>query len=362
MRSFAQTIAELGARRGASSKEHLHHVLHKLGHPEKQFLSVHVAGTNGKGSVSTKIAKGLTLSGKKVGLFTSPHISSFCERIVIDGVQISEETVLYYIDQLHPFQLSFFETAFVMACAYFAKHSIDYAVIEAGIGGRFDTTNCLSSTHAVITSIGTDHKDLLGETVEEIAWQKAGILKAGQKVFLGPTASQFECMKSPEWETIPVEEATSFVEENIHLADRVLEDFQVPIDLRKRAVQSTLPCRFEAIGEWIFDIAHNKEAIEALLDQLPEKSSFFIGFSKGKDVRTCVELLQKRASNIVLLPTEKSERLYAQDYIERCLSSSIKVKNFEEAISLSHDMAPPYVVCGSAYIMEPMRSLVSTLK
>jgi len=160
-----------------------------LGDPQERFRSVHVAGTNGKGSVSHMAASVLTASGMRTGLFTSPHLRDFRERIRIDGETIPEETVVEFVknnrDAIDRIQPSFFELTTAMAFDWFARAGVDVAVIETGMGGRLDSTNIVSPIVSVITNIGLDHTQFLGETLQEVAGEKAGIIKPQTPVVVG---------------------------------------------------------------------------------------------------------------------------------------------------------------------------------
>ncbi len=152
-----------------------------FGHPHKKFKTIHVAGTNGKGSTSHMLASVLMEAGYKVGLYTSPHLKDFRERIRVNGEMISQEYVVGFVEnnrtvfeQIKP---SFFEMTVALAFAYFAEQKVDVAVIEVGLGGRLDSTNIISPELSIITNIGLDHTDLLGDTLEKIAAEKAGIIK-----------------------------------------------------------------------------------------------------------------------------------------------------------------------------------------
>lgn len=160
-----------------------------LGQPHRKFCSIHIAGTNGKGSVSHMIASVLSAAGYRTGLFTSPHLKDFRERIRIDGETISEEEVVRFveenreaIDRIGP---SFFEATSAMAFDHFARHGVDVAVVEVGMGGRLDSTNIVRPLLSVITNIGFDHMQFLGDTLEKIAEEKAGIVKEGTPVVIG---------------------------------------------------------------------------------------------------------------------------------------------------------------------------------
>ena len=163
-------------------KENLSSLLCRLGNPERSIPAVHVAGTNGKGSTCRALAQMLTDKGYKVGLFISPHLVTINERIQIDGVNISDDDFVWAFETVkaqftqHP---SFFEVMFAMAAVYFQKQGCDFAVYETGMGGRLDATNVLMPEITIITSVGMDHMEYLGDTIEKIAAEKAGIIKAG---------------------------------------------------------------------------------------------------------------------------------------------------------------------------------------
>ena len=192
----------------AAYKEDLHNTLalcKALDDPHKKFRSIHIAGTNGKGSTSHMLAAILQQAGYKTGLYTSPHLKDFRERIKIDGEMVKEDFVVRFVEDTRTIsdeiQPSFFELTVAMAFEYFAREQVDIAVIETGLGGRLDSTNVITPVLSIITNIGYDHMNILGDTLEKIAFEKAGIIKPGVPVVIG------------EWlkETRPVfeEKATS---------------------------------------------------------------------------------------------------------------------------------------------------------
>jgi len=162
-----------------------------FGHPHNNFRTIHVAGTNGKGSVSHMIAAVLQEAGYRTGLYTSPHLKDFRERIRINGEMISENEVIGFVEKhnaiIDTIQPSFFEMTVAMAFDYFARNQVEIAVIEVGMGGRLDSTNIITPLLSVITNIGYDHTQFLGKTLEEIAGEKAGIIKDGIPVIIGET-------------------------------------------------------------------------------------------------------------------------------------------------------------------------------
>lgn len=162
-----------------------------LGNPESKFASIHVGGTNGKGSVTHLLGAALQAGGYKTGLYTSPHFKDFRERIKVDGKYVSRKFVVDFVERIQPelskIRPSFFEITVAMAFQYFAEQKVDIAVVEVGLGGRLDSTNVLTPELAVITNISFDHQQFLGDTLPEIAGEKAGIIKRGVPVVIGET-------------------------------------------------------------------------------------------------------------------------------------------------------------------------------
>src|SRR5688572_11415273 len=176
----------------AAYKRDLHNTIKLcdyLGNPQRDFKSIHIAGTNGKGSTSHMLASILQASGYKTGLYTSPHLKSFTERIRINGQEIDRDFVTDFVskhkDFFSTFDPSFFEITVAMAFEYFKLKQVDIAVIETGLGGRLDSTNIITPVLSIITNIGYDHQNLLGNTLQEIASEKAGIIKEGVPVVIG---------------------------------------------------------------------------------------------------------------------------------------------------------------------------------
>ncbi len=198
MKTFAEVIEYLYARLpmftrdGASAinpdVDNTLLLCEALGNPQQQFKSIHIAGTNGKGSTSHMMASVLQASGHKTGLYTSPHLVDFRERIRIDGQMIPQQNVIDFINAnqtlIETIKPSFFEVTVALAFDYFAKNKVDIAVIEVGLGGRLDSTNIIHPVLSMITNIGMDHMNVLGNTLEEIAGEKAGIIKEGTPVVI----------------------------------------------------------------------------------------------------------------------------------------------------------------------------------
>ena len=191
-----------------------------FGHPHRKFQSIHVAGTNGKGSVSHTLAAILQAAGYKVGLYTSPHLVDFRERIRVNGEMMDKQTVIDFVERhrhfFEPLYPSFFELTTAMAFSYFATKGVDIAIVEVGLGGRLDCTNIITPTLSIITNISFDHTQFLGDTMEKIAAEKGGIIKDGIPVVIGETTAETRpvfAAIATEHHTLPIwaEEASQVI-------------------------------------------------------------------------------------------------------------------------------------------------------
>lgn len=192
--NIAPVFEHIGASAYKEGLDNTYLLDEHFGHPHRKFKSIHIAGTNGKGSCSHTLAAILQNDGYKVGLYTSPHIMDFRERIKINGECISKEYVIEFVNQekslfekIHP---SFFEVTTALAFKYFAEQYVDYAIIEVGLGGRLDCTNIITPILSIITNISFDHTNFLGNTLEKIAKEKAGIIKQNIPVIIGETTNE----------------------------------------------------------------------------------------------------------------------------------------------------------------------------
>ena len=169
--------------------DNITHLLNHLDNPQNKFKSIHVAGSNGKGSTCSFLASIQQELGYKVGLYTSPHFVKFNERIRINGTEIDDDEIIYFLeknkDYIDKYLPTFFEITTALAFDYFNKNNVDYAIIETGLGGRLDATNTIMPVASLITSISYEHSHILGDTLEKIAYEKAGILKKNIPTFLG---------------------------------------------------------------------------------------------------------------------------------------------------------------------------------
>ena len=253
----------------------MHNLDLAFGSPWKSYKTIHVAGTNGKGSVSTKIAFALSQLGFKTGLYTSPHIETFHERIQIDGKMISFEDAEYFLVKILEVsrEATFFEVMTMLAFLYFQSKEVDYAVIETGIGGTLDPTNILIPVLSVITSISYDHMAILGDTLDEIASNKAGIIKQRTPVVISSRANFDSIYKKAFQENAPLhvaEASDDWCKENTEIAKKVISLlFPGHPSLDFSALP---PCRFEIHNyggiPLIFDIAHNKDGFKKLFQKI----------------------------------------------------------------------------------------------
>lgn len=297
------------------------------GHPHRAFQTIHVAGTNGKGSVSHTLAAILQSAGYKVGLYTSPHLRDFSERIRVNGKPIDADYVVQFvaqsqgiIEQLNP---SFFEITTMMAFSYFKEQAVDVAIIEVGLGGRLDSTNIITPILSVITNVSFDHVALLGNTLEKIAEEKAGIIKPGVPVVVGEATPNLRSVYLSKGSPVVFaqDDAESnlpfalqgdcqrFNKKTILAAVRLLQQ-KMPISsdaiaqgLMQVVALTGLQGRWQQLGEKpliIADTGHNEAGIRLIVQQLSRLSyqtlRMVIGVVNDKDVKTMLSLLPKQAT------------------------------------------------------------------
>ncbi|MCB0460124.1 MAG: bifunctional folylpolyglutamate synthase/dihydrofolate synthase [Flavobacteriaceae bacterium] len=303
-----------------------------LGNPHHTFKSIHVAGTNGKGSTSHMLASILQEAGYKVGLYTSPHLKDFRERIKINGEMISKNAVINFVKKNQSFlekqQLSFFEMTVGLAFDYFAKQKVDIAVVEVGLGGRLDSTNIITPVVSVITNIGLDHTQMLGDTLEKIAFEKAGIIKENIPVVIGERQEETEHVfieiaknkSAPiyfaEDKAIDIYESDlkgNYQQKNIKTvvgASNIVKEKGFTIT--EKHVKNGLLCVVKNTGlqgRWqilqekpkvICDTAHNREGLTYVMQQLREqhfnKLHIVLGVVNDKDLQSVLPLFPKDAT------------------------------------------------------------------
>ncbi|MDF1675187.1 MAG: bifunctional folylpolyglutamate synthase/dihydrofolate synthase [Vicingaceae bacterium] len=302
-----------------------------LNHPEKQFKSVHIAGTNGKGSTSHMLASVLQEAGYKVGLYTSPHLKDFRERIKINGAMISENEVIDFVkeykNEFEKIQLSFFEWTVGLAFHYFANQKVDVAIVETGLGGRLDSTNIVIPEVAVITNISMDHTQFLGHTLAKIAAEKAGIIKPTIPVIIGETQSEIKHVFIEKAKQLnapiqfadeyPTQEYESdlkgaYQQKNKKTVVATIQTLQqLGWDITENHIINGLQNVVNntgLMGRWqvlnkqpltVCDTGHNEAGIKLILAQLAEqdyeKLHFVLGVVNDKDITNILQLLPKHA-------------------------------------------------------------------
>lgn len=305
-------------------------LVNHLKHPERKFKSIHVAGTNGKGSTSSIIASILQEAGYKVGLYTSPHLKDFRERIRINGEMISESFVVDFIAENKSFfqdnQLSFFEMTVGLAFDFFAKEAVDIAVIEVGMGGRLDSTNVITPLVSVITNIGFDHTQFLGNTLPKIANEKAGIIKSNVPVVIGEyseetkpvfiakaklvNASIYFAQDNPEV-TYECALLGDYQVYNKKTVLQTIELLQSQFDIEEKHIKLGLKNVIQntgLLGRWqilkqkpfaVCDTAHNSQGLKIVLNQIKkhqfETLHIVLGVVNDKDLDGILPLFPKNA-------------------------------------------------------------------
>lgn len=375
-----------------------------MGNPEQSFKSLHIAGTNGKGSSSHFMASILQEHGYKVGLYTSPHLHSFTERIKINGIQVAEEWVANFVTNhqnlIEKVRPSFFEWTVIMAFTYFKEQQVDYAIIETGLGGRLDSTNIISPLACLITNISFDHQDLLGDTLEKIATEKAGIIKSDtpvtisekqsetSKVFIAKASSvnaplqfaedvvsasafTFTC---PTWGEMNVNSPYKgqYQQKNIRGVLAWCEQIQqiIPLEaskikagLEKTRMNTGLQGRWEILEESpkiIADTGHNKSGITEIMQQIKQEGfdhlTIILGMVADKDIDSVLSLFPSEAS-YYFSQANNPRAISALELQKLAATKGLQGKvipNVNEAIALAKLNSKPtdgILICGSTYLI-----------
>jgi dihydrofolate synthase/folylpolyglutamate synthase len=393
-------------------------LLDAVGNPQNALRAVHVGGTNGKGSVAALIASVLRSAGQRVGLYTSPHLVSYRERLQIDGHWISEPEFQHLVCELMPIADALkdkptqFEFLTALSLQYFARRNVDWAVIEVGLGGRFDATNLIRPSVSVLTNVEFDHIDLLGDTLEKIAWEKAGIAKPGVPLITGEkkrepwAVIERECVslgapllrasvpvsrRDFDWEcqTLEVEDLGAirlrllggYQLENTALAVTALRALQQHIALSDRAIIQGLesarwPGRFEIVQKSPFvvlDGAHNPHGVSALRDDVRRYHEKFLGKSKkfllfgmmsDKNFSQSAELLFPEFDEIALVRPPSPRGLEPAPLaviaarLGRTASVFANVKAAVQEIAQKMDVRDLLCVAGSLYLVGEVEGML----
>jgi len=371
-----------------------------LDQPHRTFKSIHVAGTNGKGSTSHILASVLQSAGYKVGLYTSPHLLDFRERIKVNGQLITEKKVIQFIERHAAYfeseQISFFEMTVGMAFDHFRESQVDYAIVEVGLGGRLDATNIIMPILSVITNIGLDHTEFLGTTRTQIAKEKAGIIKSGTPVVVGQKDEEtqkvfeeialqqsskltFVKVQDQDWET---DLKGVYQVQNIQTvltALACLNDPKINLHTIKQGFKNVIS-NTGLLGRWqiiadspqlILDVGHNKESLSFLVTEL-QKLEFdhlhlIMGFVKGKKVVDLISLFPSEAS--FYLSSPKIDRAIPLSTLKAELTESSKNIDFFPAVIDALNKARSsantndlILVCGSTFVVAEVLNFIKNQK
>lgn len=358
--------------KGDFSPTNTNRALELLGNPQDSYPTIHIGGTNGKGSTSVFCASILGASGLKVGLTTSPHFISPSERIVVDGEPISDSTLnelMLRVKTLN-IELTYHEALTVAAFMHFRDEKVDYAVIEVGLGGRLDSTNVIKAPKVVaITSIGLDHEAILGSTEEEIAKEKAGIVKEGVPVFLGDIKDSLVSIfgsntikvAPKDFSCFEVKLKGTFQESNMALAEAIARHLGFTT-IKEGLENAFLPGRFERIGErYILDSAHNPQAFHRLKESLSgcnyRPNVVIYGALKTKNYKELCKTLKTLTKRVHLVEPESELAASCEELKEEL--SGIEVKSFHKNYRESIEEAEGKVlICGSMYFLGDFREIL----
>lgn len=385
--------------------ERIKEVLSSLSNPQNNFPSIQIAGTNGKGSVAVMTAQILTEQGYKTGLFTSPYILDFRDRIRIDGEFIEKEKLGLLTEEVlnTGVELTEFELITAIAFLYFSREKCDIAVIETGLGGRLDATNALEDNLAsVITKIGLDHTAVLGDTIEQIALEKCGIIKTGPTVTLCsqepsaleiikqkaknliiPDLKELEILKSDlsgnkfiyKGEVYETSLKGEFQIDNALAVIELFDNIDIAVSLeniKKGIKKAEHPARFETFmgGRIILDGAHNPDAAEVLSNQLKsiKNATAIVGMMKDKDCEAVLAKTLPYFSEVIAVGVEGQPRSLKAEELEaiakKYCSNTSSEKDYKEALrkALSGDKNKTVVIFGSLYLASAIRPLLLDLK
>ena len=389
---------QIGAAAYKPGLENTLRLMAHVGNPHEQLKAIHVAGTNGKGSTSHLIAAALQASGLRVGLFTSPHLVSLTERIRINGQPIAETEVAEFIEQnkdfLDEIQPSFFETMTALAFAYFVKEKVDIAVVEVGLGGRLDSTNVITPILSVITNIGLDHTEFLGNTLTKIAKEKAGIIKPHIPVVIGEShpqtmnvflakaqecdseiyfADQCEYLRRTRLRVAPDCELHGIYQEHnlqtAFVALRALINYQLPITNKSISYGFSHVCTMTGLrGRWetlcehpltICDTGHNSHGIQYVarqLKELPHPHVWIVfGMVNDKDTDVVMRLLPHGEKYHYIFTRPNTQRARsAQEMLTLWGKEGVAIEDPKEAIQYAQEHAAPedaIFIGGSNYLV-----------
>ena len=334
-----------------------------FGNPQDKIKTIHIGGTNGKGSTSNMLASVLQESGYKVGIYNSPHLIDFTERIKVNGENCDKEFVYNFIQKLKKLPAdirpSFFEFTTIMAFEYFAQQKVDFAIIEVGLGGRLDSTNIIKPLVSAITNVALDHQNILGNTVEEIATEKAGIIKKNTVIISGDENEKVKSIiikkaaeNNSDWVDatlinveLPSDLKGNYQQKNIKVVLALIDELRnLGIEIPKEQIKSGLlnvQQNTGFIGRWfefsrdpliICDTGHNQAGLEevfAQLNSIPKFKHIILGFVKDKKIDEVLKILPENSTFYFAKPY-LNRGLHPSFYEDQLKESKINYKIFDE--------------------------------
>ena len=334
-----------------------------FGNPQDKIKTIHIGGTNGKGSTSNMLASVLQESGYKVGIYNSPHLIDFTERIKVNGENCEREFVYNFIQKLKKLPAdirpSFFEFTTIMAFEYFAQQKVDFAIIEVGLGGRLDSTNIIKPLVSAITNVALDHQNILGNTVEEIATEKAGIIKKNTVIISGDENEKVKSIiikkaaeNNSDWVDatlinveLPSDLKGNYQQKNIKVVLALIDELRnLGIEIPQEKIKSGLlnvQQNTGFIGRWfefsrdpliICDTGHNQAGLEevfAQLNSIPKFKHIILGFVKDKKIDEVLKILPENSTFYFAKPY-LNRGLHPSFYEDQLKKSKINYKIFDE--------------------------------
>ena len=334
-----------------------------FGNPQDKIKTIHIGGTNGKGSTSNMLASVLQESGYKVGIYNSPHLIDFTERIKVNGENCDKEFVYNFIQKLKKLPAdirpSFFEFTTIMAFEYFAQQKVDFAIIEVGLGGRLDSTNIIKPLVSAITNVALDHQNILGNTVEEIATEKAGIIKKNTVIISGDENEKVKSIirnkaaeNNSDWVDatlinveLPSDLKGNYQQKNIKVVLALIDELRnLGIEIPQEKIKSGLlnvQQNTGFIGRWfefskdpliICDTGHNQAGLEevfAQLNSIPKFKHIILGFVKDKKIDEVLKILPENSTFYFAKPY-LNRGLHPSFYEDQLKKSKINYKIFDE--------------------------------
>ncbi len=352
------SLQSLGIKPGLAR---IYALLEKLGNPQNKIKVIHIAGTNGKGTVAAAISNALQKSGYKVGLFTSPWITDYREQIQINGEFISETDFQTEFNKLSGDGTEF-ESLTAIMYDYFCCQNVDYAVVECGMGGKGDCTNVLEKPElCVLTSIALDHQKFLGDTVEQIAKEKAGIIKHNSNVVLYPNSCKSvveSYCREMGANLFCVPEYNDVFDNDLATAKLALSVLGISYEV----YSPSLPARQEIIGKYLIDGAHNVDGANALKDFLEthkKETIAVIGMMKDKNYNDYLKIIAPYCKKIIATTTSNSRSLLANelaDSAKKYCSDVVSINNPHEALKIAQkESTERIMICGSFYLARDVR-------